>query len=62
MSQVNCLYCGASLAEDAAHCPACGATSHFQKRGFRPGAQKRFIGLFVALVIFCLAMAFWLPR
>ncbi len=50
------------MAEDAAHCPACGAASHFQKRGFRPGAQKRFIGLFVALVIFCLAMAFWLPR
>ncbi len=60
--QVNCLYCGERFADDGDRCPACGSVSHFQKQGFRLGAQKRFVRLFVALAIFCLIVAFWLPR
>ena len=60
--QVNCLYCGKQIAADVAHCPYCGAVSHFQEKGYRAGARKRFVLWFVALVVFCLLMVFWLPR
>ena len=62
MGQVNCLYCGERISDGADSCPVCGAASHFQKRGFRLGARKRFLRLFIVLVIFCLIVAFWLPR
>ncbi len=62
MGEVNCLYCGKKIAEDVAECPYCGAVSHFQKKGYRAGARKKFVLLFIALTIFCLFFIFWLPR
>lgn len=62
MSQVNCLYCGESIPDDAPRCPACNAVSHFQKRGFRYAARKRFVLAFTGLAFVVLVLAFWLPR
>ena len=59
---VKCLYCGAEIPEDSAHCPRCGAASHFQQRGYRAGVRKRFIIWLVVLTLFSLFMVFWLPR
>jgi predicted nucleic acid-binding Zn ribbon protein len=62
MEQVDCLYCGRSIPDDAAVCPGCGAPSHFQRRGHRPGARRRFLLWFGLLAAGCLALALWLPR
>lgn len=62
MSDVKCLYCGKDIPEDSEACPHCQAPSHFQRRGMRFGARRRFILLFVLLVIFVFTMAFLLPR
>lgn len=61
-SEVNCLYCGKKIANDLAECPHCGATSHFQSRGYRPGARLRFILFWAGLTALCLFLVFWLPR
>ena len=60
--QVNCLYCGKKIPADVAHCPHCGAVSHFQEKGYRAGARRRFVIWFIALVIVCGLMILWLPR
>ncbi|PLY14168.1 MAG: protein nirD [Sedimenticola sp.] len=62
MKEVDCLYCGNRIPNDSAHCPHCGAVSHFQERGYRSGVRKRFIIFFIGLVLFCLFFAFYLPR
>ncbi len=62
MGQVNCLYCGAKISDDVANCPACGAPSHYQAQGFRLGARKRFVILFVVFAVIVLAFALLLPR
>ncbi len=59
--QVECLYCGAKVPADRAHCPHCGAVSHFQQKGYRAGARRRFLVWLLLLSAFCLAMALWLP-
>ncbi len=60
--QVNCLYCGKKIPADVAHCPHCGAVSHFQEKGYRAGVRRRFVVWFIALVIVCGLMILWLPR
>ncbi|MCG8011567.1 MAG: protein nirD [Candidatus Thiodiazotropha weberae] len=50
------------MADDQAECPHCGAVSHYQKRGFRSGARKKFIIFFIGLVVFCGFFIYWLPR
>ncbi|HHH39227.1 MAG TPA: protein nirD [Sedimenticola sp.] len=62
MNDVECLYCGKRIPEDAARCPHCGAVSHFQKKGYRVGARGRFILLFAILVLASLFFMVWLPR
>jgi predicted nucleic acid-binding Zn ribbon protein len=62
MGQVKCLYCGRRIPDDVAVCPHCGAVSHFQKKGYRAGARRRYILLFTILVLLCTFFAFWLPR
>lgn len=62
MSRVNCLYCGEAIEDDLDRCPHCGGISHYQKKGFRFGTQKKFVIWFVLLVVVCLAAVFWLPR
>jgi len=62
VGEVNCLYCGKSLSDEAATCAACGAPSHFQKQGFRLGGRRRFLLFFVMLSLACLLIALWLPR
>jgi len=59
---VKCLYCGASVPADSSHCPTCGAVSHFQQKGYRAGARRRFLVWLLLLTIFSIFMAFWLPR
>ncbi|HEC06101.1 zinc-ribbon domain-containing protein [Thiolapillus sp.] len=60
--RVKCLYCGEKIPADSAHCPKCGAVSHFQERGYRAGVRGKFIFWFVVLVIVCAIMILWLPR
>ncbi|HHH13462.1 MAG TPA: protein nirD [Thiolapillus brandeum] len=60
--QVKCLYCGANVPADSSHCPGCGAVSHFQRKGYRAGARRRFLVWLLLLTIFSIFMAFWLPR
>lgn len=62
MNTVKCLYCGKKIPEDAAQCPHCGAVSHFQKKGYRAGARRKFVLLFIALVVICAFFILWLPR
>lgn len=62
MNKIKCLYCGEQIADDVARCPQCGAISHFQKRGYRAGARRKFLIFFIAVTLFSLFMAFWLPR
>ena len=62
MGSVNCLYCGKAVSDQEATCPACGAPSHFQQRGFRLGARQRFILYFAILAICSLLIALILPR
>lgn len=62
IGEVNCLYCGKRIPDDTAHCPSCGAVSHFQLKGFRFGTRLKFILFFVSLVILCGFFIFWLPR
>ncbi|HEB97260.1 MAG TPA: DUF2116 family Zn-ribbon domain-containing protein [Sedimenticola thiotaurini] len=62
MKTVQCLYCGRPVPEDAARCPHCDAVSHFQKRGYRAGAKRRFVLLFAALVVIAIFLMLWLPR
>ena len=62
MGAVNCLYCGSRIPDDCANCPQCGAPSHFQQRGYRLGARRRFILLFSLFALAVIAFAFWLPR
>lgn len=62
MAEVNCLYCGERIADDVSHCPNCGAVSHYQQRGYRAGARRKF-GLFVLILsVICIGLALWLPR
>ncbi len=62
MGKVNCLYCGADVPDEADRCPACGAPSHFQKRGFRLGARERFLLYFGILAVASIVVALLLPR
>jgi predicted nucleic acid-binding Zn ribbon protein len=62
MAQVNCLYCGKPIADDAEHCPHCGAVSHFQKRSSDSRVRRRFVIFFIVVTLFTLIMAFVLPR
>ncbi len=62
LQEVNCLYCGRDIPANVPVCPHCGAISHYQQRGWRFGARRRFHVLFLLLVIACLAIAVWLPR
>jgi len=62
MGRVNCLYCGELVGDDLARCPHCGAPSHFQQRGWRLGARRRFVVFFVLFALLVLAIALWLPR
>jgi predicted nucleic acid-binding Zn ribbon protein len=62
MEEVDCLYCGKKVAADQAHCPHCGAVSHFQKQGYRAGERRRFVLFFIVLALVCLFFVFWLPR
>ncbi len=62
MSQVNCLYCGASMEDDAEHCPECGKTSHFRKKGSMPMTHRQFMIMFVLVTILCAFLIVWFPR
>ena len=62
MAEVDCLYCGKKIPDDVAECPHCGGVSHYQKRGYRAGARRSFVLLFIALVLICAFFILWLPR
>ena len=61
-NRVSCIYCGETIPDDVAECPACGAPSHFQRKGFRKGVQGRFMLVFLLLALASLCLALWLPR
>jgi predicted nucleic acid-binding Zn ribbon protein len=60
--EVNCLYCGKRIADDATHCPSCGAVSHYRKKGYGRAAIVKFLVFFSSLVLVCILLIFWLPR
>ena len=62
MSETPCMYCGASVPDDASACPSCGAPAHFQRRGPRLRAIRRFLVLFVIVVIISFIAIFVAPR
>jgi predicted nucleic acid-binding Zn ribbon protein len=62
LAEVNCLYCGKKIPDDVANCPHCGGVSHDQKRGYRAGARKRFLLMWIGVAIFCIFFALYLPR
>ena len=61
-NRVSCIYCGETIPDDVAVCPACGSPSHFQRQGFRKGAQGKFMLVFLLLAIASFCIALWLPR
>jgi len=62
MGEVNCLYCGKGIADDCDRCPHCGSPSHFQQRGYRPGARRRALLLFSLFALAVIVIALVLPR
>lgn len=62
MGEVQCMYCGATIADDIEFCSECGKPSHYQKRGSSISKQTKFIVYFILLVAFVAVMVFWLPR
>ena len=58
MTDLKCDHCGGNLETESETCPNCGiplAPDHSTQR------QKKFIVWFIALVIFCFFIMFWLP-
>lgn len=62
MNKVQCMYCGAPIDDALERCPQCGKPSHYQQRGESAVKTKRFILLFILLVVFIALMILWLPR
>lgn len=58
MRKLSCKHCGEGVDADDTVCPHCGIPlppNHGTQR------QRTFIYWFIALVIFCFFMMFWLP-
>ena len=58
MSKLRCHHCGKPIGAQDATCPHCGIPLPPAK-ALTP--HWKFILWFVALVIFCLALIYWLP-
>jgi hypothetical protein len=58
MKTLTCKHCGHAITIEDTHCPKCGIPLP-PNQGNHP--QRRFILWFIALVIFCAVMIFWLP-
>ena len=59
MSDLSCNHCGGSVEVGNKTCPNCGIPLP-PNLGKHP--QRRFILFFIATVIFCAVMIYWLPR
>ncbi|MFW5451395.1 MAG: hypothetical protein ACKE9I_07330 [Methylophagaceae bacterium] len=58
MTKLSCQHCGGDVESEVQRCPNCGIPlppDHGIQR------QKKFILWFIALIIFCFFMMFWLP-
>lgn len=58
MSKLSCKNCGGNVLAEDSVCPNCGIPlppNHATQR------QRTFVLWFIALVIFCFVMMFWLP-
>ena len=62
MHDFNCLVCGKRIGGDMARCPYCNAEVGSKQADNGKLKSGRFIWLVVALAIFCLVVALWLPR
>ncbi len=62
MSQVNCLYCGNDIPDDAEQCPSCGKASHFKKKKTTLLSTKQFYLMFALLVLLSVFLIIWFPR
>ncbi|MES9870355.1 MAG: zinc-ribbon domain-containing protein [Sedimenticola sp.] len=58
MDKLFCNHCGFERPDDESDCPNCGAPSPLSKGS----VKKRFIFLFVILILFYAAAIFILPR
>ncbi|WP_293267820.1 hypothetical protein, partial [Neptunomonas sp.] len=62
MSEITCSHCSKSFSDQRGYCPNCKTPTAAQKEKEVHAAQKKFIRYFIALVVFCGVMIFWLPR
>lgn len=62
MTELACPVCGRPVPADTDRCSHCGTSVDNQTPERQRRRQRRFTWLFVALVIFCLLAALWLPR
>ena len=62
MNEIRCVNCGRAVPADADVCPHCNAVPSFRKMGQGSDPKRMFKIIFILLVLFCIAMAFWLPR
>ena len=62
MDEIKSVNCGEMVPHDADVCPHCNAVPSFSKLAEGKDPQRKFKIFFVLLVLFCLIMAFLLPR
>jgi len=62
MSQITCFHCARPYDDTQKTCPHCGAPAEPPEKLEKSERQKRFVWMFIALVIFCAIMIVWLPR
>ena len=61
MTDITCNHCGRSYSHDRTACPYCHTPSPAQQEVNLRRVARKFILLFLALVIFCIVMILWLP-
>ena len=63
MSETTCNHCGQTFDDQQSFCPRCHApTPAQQEKEIAAHGKRKFILLFIALIIFCVIMIVWLPR
>ena len=58
MNKLNCKHCGGDVNVGDKTCPNCGIPL---PKNLGKNRQKKFILFFIAVVLFCLFMIYWLP-
>ncbi len=62
MSETTCNHCGQTFDDQQDACPYCRTPTPKQQNTDFDSKKKRFMLLFIALIILCAVMIVWLPR